>query len=286
MLNVNSPIVQNLGGMSPGIPPNMTMGSNMIGIGNNGYNQQHLGGYYNNNYYVNPYLQQYQEKLRIAEERENNRKQADIWKTVSRKVTSALGNEVDEEKLKEVYDPKYIENYSEDAIETPIKVRVIKDGEKEYTFEECGVGRPIPIKLQSISANSSLMSLHLNWTGRNRYIDASIIRMNQIYDENKRRFPDDITLSQFLQNAGELYVESIIDKSRQQRKDKTQVYSTGDYNQLINMHGNSKSFFPEVFGQQRPDIGDMEIRLPDHLKTERQARKEQFLNAILSKGRS
>ncbi|MCK9198847.1 MAG: hypothetical protein M0P49_04520, partial [Bacilli bacterium] len=82
------------------------------------------------------------------------------------------------------------------------------------------------------------------------------------------------------------YVESIIDKSRQQRKDKTQVYSTGDYNQLINMHGNSKSFFPEVFGQQRPDIGDMEIRLPDHLKTERQARKEQFLNAILSKGRS
>jgi len=285
MLNVNSPIVQSMGGISSGIPPNMTIGNNMIGIGNNGYNQQYLGGYYNNNYYVNPYLQQYQEKLRIAEERENNRKQADIWKTISRKVSSALGKEIDEEKLKEIYDPKYVENYSEDAIETPIKIRVIKGDEKEYTFKECGVGNPIPIKLQSVHANSSLMNLHINWTGRNPYIDNSIMRMNQIYDENKKRFPDDISLSEYMQNAGELYVESIIEKSRQQRKDKTQVYSTGDYNQLINMHSNSKNFFPEVFGQQRLDIGDMEIRLPEHLKTERQARKEQFLNAILSKGR-
>ena len=285
MLNVNSPIVQSMGGISSGIPPNMTIGNNMIGIGNNGYNQQYLGGYYNNNYYVNPYLQQYQQKLRIAEERENNRKQADIWKTISRKVSSALGKEIDEEKLKEIYDPKYVENYSEDAIETPIKIRVIKGDEKEYTFKECGVGNPIPIKLQSVHANSSLMNLHINWTGRNPYIDNSIMRMNQIYDENKKRFPDDISLSEYMQNAGELYVESIIEKSRQQRKDKTQVYSTGDYNQLINMHSNSKNFFPEVFGQQRLDIGDMEIRLPEHLKTERQARKEQFLNAILSKGR-
>jgi len=285
MLNVNSPIVQNLGGMSPGIPPNVTMGSNMIGIGNNGYNQQHLGGYYNNNYYVNPYLQQYQEKLRIAEERENNRKQADVWKTIARKVAAALGNEVDEEKLKELYDPKYVENYSEDAIGIPIKIKIIKDGEKEHIFEECGSGKPLPIQLQAVSANSSLMNLHLNWTGRNPYLESSILKMNQMYEENKKRFPDDISLSQFLQNAGELYVESMIDKSRQQRKDKTQVYSPGDYSQLINMHSNSRSFFPEVFGQQRPDIGDMEIRLPDHLKTERQARKELFLNAILSKRR-
>ncbi len=284
MLNVDSPIIQSLGSMpNQGVLPNLNMGNNIISIGNNGYNQQNLGGYYNNNYYYNPYLFQQQEMLRIAQQKEEARKQSDVWKLVSRKVNTILGNEIDEEKLKELYDPKFAEEYDDDAIDTPIKVKIIDSEGNETKFKEVGKGKVVPIHLQSLRSNT-LMDLHLNWTGINPQVNNMINRMNQIYDESKRRFPDDISLYEFLKNAGELYVEGMIERDRKNRKDKTQVYSATDYSKLLNAHSHN-SFFPEVFGSQRPDLGDMEITLPSHLKNERDQRRQMFLDAIITRGR-
>lgn len=289
MINTNSPIVQCLEGMANRAMPSFTMGANnMVGIGTMGYNN--YGGYYNNNYnnMYNPYIHQQQIRMQEAMRHEEERKQSDMWKMISKKTHEALGIEITEEQLK-VYDPITPETYDEGAIKTPFNVRVVRGEQTVYEVKNAGKGKPAPICMQS-RKTLHLINVSMNGQPPNWIFDNIQRTMNQTFTENTSKFPLDMSFEQFLSNAGELYVDALLEKNKRQRLDRTQTYNGSDYNQLISMHKNSmngnpffgKTFSPQYY-QKPVDVSDLEIKLPNHLKSNIDERKAQFLATILNR---
>lgn len=261
MFNQQSPIVNNMigqQGIYPNgyIPPNPI--NNMMPIGSQGYNtnMNNMNGYYNNMYnnYYNPYLAAQQQQIQQAKLMEQQRAQSDMFKSISKNINKALGREVDDEFLKR-YDPQ--------------------DPRQQQVDEELAI-------------TNRLLNLHYNGYYGNyeaiRYIEAN----NRHFEQVRQQLPDDMSMLEFSEKFGDIYVEYLNDRERESRKNLTQLYDRNGYNQLIQMHKNSNNYFSSVFqgGNQNQgvvSIDDMEVKLPNHLQNEYQARKQAFLNSILNK---
>lgn len=230
------------------IPPN-PIGNNMVGIGNNGYNT--MGGYYSNNYnYYNPYAAIKQREMQEIQYREQQKKQSNILKNISRNVKNALNIEVDENHLSERWDPTQVT----DSGYSPKELEIMK--------------------------TNNLIQLYNNERSYVNYRKLNYIRMsNNLYDNTAEKY-NDMSLYEYMKNGYELYQNAIKENQRKSQKNLGQLYNSSQYNQLIKMHSNSTNYFNTMFGNNC-NIDDNEITLPGYLSKVSQDRKQQFLNSIM-----
>lgn len=270
MYNLNSPIINNMQqqgmntGMQPayGCIPSSPIG-NIVSIGNIGYNTNtgnsaYYGMGINNRY--NPYYRQQQEMM-IAQQRETMRCQSDIMKKISRSAHKALGEEVDDEFLNKRYDPQFEMQYQQRDPDEDIYNSLVN---MQTT------GREIPYNVYCYNMN----------VGANNYCE-----------QMKQRFPDDISMAEYHDRAGELLIEAALEKQHQQEKNLTKLYNTNGYTEMIQRYKKQASYFNTLLGDKSRNINtngetidDINVSLPNHLSTELMRRKSAFLNSIMNNG--
>ena len=134
---------------------------------------------------------------------------------------------------------------------------------------------------------SSELEEYQNYISDNNYIIYRIMNQYDINGHYTIQYPDDMSMLEFSEQFGDIYVDYLRDRERESRKNLTQLYDRNGYNQLIQMHRNSNNYFSTVFQGGSPNrevnIDDMEVKLPSHMQNEYQARRQAFLNAILNK---
>lgn len=278
--NYGSPTVNYvMGGMS-NIPPN-PIGAT-LNIGGQGYNynpmmaQQNIyqqpygmpqsgfmGGYYGGyNLSMNPYLYQQQVRAQEAAVREQERRQSDMMKNLSRLVHRGIGDIDQYEDFEE-----HLKQYDPIALDT-------EERQEELNY----------VKL------SGLRPTQPNW--------GYIAHCNKVHEENKKKFPDNTGLADYLDRAGELVVEAYLEKAKERNRNGKLQYDTDQYRKILESHRATSSYFNSLLTGGMPsakiNIDDMEVELPSnpddkarivvncpsHLK-EYASRKQAFLQAIL-----
>lgn len=257
------------GGMG-GIPPSPI--GNVVGLGRQGYNNTvpfsafMNAPYYTNNFvYNNPYAALQRQRAEEAAKKEQARKQGDMFKSITKQVHKALGD-MDDEQLDKFVEDKYDYDKVHKAI-----------SELREELELYGS----LTRLQPIPPNYAYLAKAAN-----------------ISKSYKDRFPDDMSLAEYLDKAGELYREALIDLNKRAQRDGKLKYNSSRFNSIVDMHRDSSSYFNKILtGQQQSiDIGDLEIRLPDGESGDRLSivpnmpsriqeyaeRKRQFLEACLN----
>ena len=249
MYNVNAPMTIPVnyygGGVQSPPPNNLQRGSNVIGIGNIGYN----GAYYGGNYTLyNPYLLEERRKAEEAQRKEQLRLRTDTMKNISKKVNKSLGNEMSDEDLKEIYDPVEFKTTQKDL-----------DIQNSY--------RLMQINSYNVSMNICYNNPMYYAMGRQQVI-------------NQQKLDPDMDLNRFFEISGELISDSIKEEVLRERKNINNLYNRSEYQKLIDLR--SGNGFAGTF-RPNASIDDMEIQLPEHLKNEYQRRKEKFLEAIINR---
>lgn len=223
-----------------------------------GYNS-YYGGY---NYLMNPYLMQQQQKAAEAAYKEQIRQESDIFKTVSRIVHKSIGD-IDEY---EDFD-KFLTQYD------PVEVQQ-EDREEELKYNK-------------------LANLVPNQSG-----DYYIQNCAKISENYKKDYPDSMGLFDFLNNAGTLYRNAVIEQTNAINRNAKLQYDTDSYKKILESHRSSSSYFNSLLTGGTPSskitVDDMEIELPSspgdstkivvncpsHLK-EYASRKQAFLDNIM-----
>lgn len=268
--NYGSPTVNSVMGGMYNVPPN-PIGStlNVGGYNYNPYMAQQpmmngmMGGYYGGyNLYMNPYLYQQQLIAQEAAQREQVRRQCDLMKTLSTIVHKGLGDidkfENFEDHLTQ-YDPITIDNEAY---------------QEELHYNKLCNLKPIPPPY------------------------AFYAYCNKVREEYQKKFPDNMRLADYLDNAGELYIEALMTKAKERNRNGKLQYDTSQYKKILESHRSTSSYFNSLLSGEmtanKINIDDMEIQLPSnpedkarmvintpsHMQ-EYAARKQQFLNAIL-----
>lgn len=262
-VNYNSPTIQNM--IQQGTQPvSYSTSPNIMNIGgqgyNNGgnpyltamqnpYNQQMMmnGGYYSGYYGYDPQLirQQIEEQQRLQQEQLRN--EINLNKLKARIYNTGNGIESDDDYLEKLFNPNTYAEINKD----------LNDYEEMRKLSEMSYDparQPAP-----------------NIAFINQY--------NQISQANRAKHPVDQSLADFLNTAGDIYCEALINENaREMRKNIANTYDREAYNQLANMH--RQSSFASL--RQNVSVDDLSIGLPDHLRhnQEYQERKNQFLNFI------
>lgn len=245
-INYNSPTVQNTLNYSP--PP--TFGT-IGGLGYNGGVNPYLsncmnGGYYSGYYNYNPQeiMRQMEEQRKAQETAVQN--QIDIQK-MKAKIFGAHSNvQIDEEFLDRYYDPRTYSEIQKD----------LNDYEEMY-------------RLSQLSNDPSRI------VGPNYY---AMSQYAKISEEIRSKHPVNQSLTEFLETAGDLYREAMINENvRNMRQNIASTYNKQAFNQLTNMHNSS---FASL--RQALSVDDLSISLPKHLQqnSSYQERKNQFLSFI------
>lgn len=263
-INYESPTIQNMmqQNMSQQVPYSTapTFG-NIGGLGYNSninpylnytnspnINQVMNGGYYSGYYNYNPQeiMRQMEEQRKAEEEAQRNQINIQIMKA---KIFNAFnGIETDEEYLEKFYNPN---TYSE----------IYKD---MNDFEE----------MRRLSEISNDPSRRVD--GINQMAASNIAKISA---EIRANHPVDQSFEDFMNTAGDLYREALINENaREMRKNIANTYDKDAYNQLTNMH--NQSSFASL--RQAVSVDDLSIALPSHLQRskEYQQRKNDFLNYI------
>lgn len=270
--NYGSPTVNNVMGGMYTVPPN-PIGST-LNVGGYGYNynpymaQQPMmngmmGGYYGGyNLTMNPYLYQQQLRAQEAAQREQVRRQCDLMKTLSTIVHKGLGDidqyENFDDHLKQ-YDPITIDNEAY---------------QEEMHYNKLSNLQPVPPPY------------------------AFYAHCNRVREEHQKKFPNDMGLANYLDNAGELYLEALMHKAKERNRNGKLQYDTEQYKKILESHRSTSSYFNSLLSggmsSTKINIDDMEIQLPSssedkarmvintpsHMQ-EYASRKQAFLNAIL-----
>lgn len=214
------------------------------------------GGYYNYNpyngynpYYYNPiYYQRQQEEYEKQKKQEFNN-QVTVWKTFLRSTDVYYGVETDEEKLNQ--------RFSED--------RLIEY--QQYQNE--------------LAEHQNIYNI-VNAAHQQRIYDEQMeqYRLQQIQEINeKNKQNEDGDLLSFLRGpATERYIQALENRSQASRVMKN-LYDQSAYSRLLGVHENNLGMFGSL--RQNVSIDDMEIQLPQHLKTEREIKRKQFMESIL-----
>lgn len=276
-----SPMIQNMGGMGS-MPP--TYNGNLVNVGGIGYNpnyfppqminRQNFGSYmnspyYTNNYsYNNPYALAQQQKAMEAARNEEMRKQTDTMKAISRMCHKALGDVADDD-MEEYVNKQY-------------------DRNEEYEKEFNQMVEDVRLYLRL----GNLRPVQPNYG----YLEYCA----KVRKSYKDKYPDDMSLAEFLENAGELYRDSLIEMNQRKQRDGKLKYSTQGYKDLVALHRSSSSYFNSALtGKNNSiEIGDLEFHLPTAPgeKTritvnmpakiaEYNERRNQFIEACLNSGR-
>ncbi len=214
--------------------------------------QPMVGSYYTGaGYYAaNPYLIQRQMEIQRLQEEELEKQQAGLMKMISKNVNSYLGVEVDEDFLKQ-YDPVY----------------------KDPKEIKCEQNWSRMVHLEQLSQSPNKVQTRVYTINQNNNI--RIAKM-------KERYPDDMTLFEFLEIAGELYNEAITSKIQQQEQQVNRLYQQSSYSNLLNIHNNG-SYYNKIMNFQPDDISvdDLEVTLPENLARTYDQRRADFFKAIL-----
>lgn len=223
-----------------------------------GYNS-YYGGY---NYLMNPYLMQQQQKAAEAAYKEQLRQESDIMKTVSRIVHRSIGDMDQYEDF-----DNFLTQYD------PVEVQQ-EDREEEFKYN----------KLANLIPNHS-----------GDYYIQNCARVSEKY---KQDYPDSMGLFDFLNNAGTLYLNAVIEQTNALNRNAKLQYDTDNYKRILESHRSSSSYFNSLLTGGIPSstitVDDMEIELPSspgdsarivvncpsHLK-EYAARKQAFLDNIM-----
>lgn len=213
-----------------------------------------MGSYYNGNQmYYNPYLQQnlyYQQQI---QQQEIMKKQSEIMKTLSRNLHKSMGNEISEEELSELYDPK------------PIDPKM---------YEMMNTAQHIA-KLETLSKNP------ITNTPVQKIIDNNNKRLSYI----KQSYPDDMSLFDFLEKAGELYTQIVNEEYMAKSKEINNLYNQSQYKDLLNSSMRPDSYSSTILNFKPNDnfsLDDLEITLPNQIASKYEQRRSEFLQSILS----
>lgn len=245
MYNPNSPIINNMmyGGMqSNGCIPSMPIGNIGLNMGQ-GYNGGFYNGVYNN--YYNPYLQAQIQKQQQEEYRRSLLNQSNVMMQMSRTAHAVTGTPVDENMLRQRYQPQQIQQQSE----------------ADMNFAQ--------IQRRQFEPPSSISR------------GAAIINeVNKFKKENEKYVREDMSFEEFCKNSGELLYNINVQESIAQQRDLSKLYNKNDYSKLIHGGGyNNNLFRPEV------TLDDMSVfpSLGEKMKKEYAIRRQQFMDAILNK---
>lgn len=117
------------------------------------------------------------------------------------------------------------------------------------------------------------------------YLQQSVnqqIAQQKAYEEQRKNmvYPTEVkdeSLLEFLEGSGRNdYIQAVEDEwMRQSRQAIGQSYDHPGYEELLRIHNANKFLNPQV------TIEDMSIGLPEHLKTEKNLRRQQFLESIM-----
>ena len=258
----------NIGGMGS-IPPSPI--GNIANIGGYGYNTgARWGGfmnspYYTNNFnYYNPYAIQQQQKAIEAAQKEMRRKQSDMMKHISRVVHKALGDITDEAELEE-----HLKQYDYETVDTEVN----------EICEQLRLRRRL-INLKPVQPNYAWLSY-----------------AHKIQDSYKSKYPDDMSLAEFLDKAGELYRDSLIELNERKQRDGKLKYNSDKFKSIVDLHRSSSSYFNSALSGKSVDIGDLEIQLPNNGErpkmvlnmpsklSEYAERRQKFIQACLNSGK-
>lgn len=249
MFNYNSPIVNNMGAQYSNVPPN-PMG-NIVNIGNSGY----LNGNYQGRFY-DPFQARRQQEAQLAQQREYERQQTDMFKKLSKGVNNALGQEISDERLNELYNPQYAQPIQQDPDEL---------------------------------AYHHLMNMNERTQGFNPRLAQVVNNCNMYYEQMEQKFPKDMSLAEFYEESYQIKMEIMQEKQKEQNKDLTKLYDRNGYAELRKIHAHSSKMYNTIFGNQQPtqsnSIDDMTVSVGAGLLTEqekqKQIRKQQYLAEIL-----
>lgn len=204
-----------------------------------------IGGYNYYNPYIDPrYYQKQQEELEKQRKLEFDNQVA-IWKTFIRSTDCYYGIETDEDQLNERFIIKEQEGYN-DFLKQQELLNIVQAAKNQNAYYE---------QLE-----------------QNRL--AQLQQVNSQKDENEPK-----NLLEFLRGpATQRYIESLENKNQASRVIRN-LYDQSAYSRLLGVHESTSSMFNSL--NQNVTIDDMEVKLPQYLKTEREIKRKQFMESIL-----
>lgn len=222
-------------------------------------NMQSMGQYYNpygSNYY-NPYLELNRQRMIIQQQMEADKHTANCFKDLTRLVNKMNNNPYTEEEMSEmlkVYDPMIMTELSP---EEKKRIEVVN-------------------KYNNMSRLSNINPEYQTQMYLNR-----IGQISYNYQQKYNTSTD--SLYDALDEVGKYLQDNYYNEHNNKMRNFGQLYDQNKYKQLLQLHNSGSSLFPSVFNnQQKVDIGDMEISVPQGLSAskEYQEKRARFLNAV------
>jgi hypothetical protein len=222
---------------------------------NNGYNNNTYTGYYNQRF-VNPYTLQQQQERYQNQFKNQYEQDYNNMKSLIKNLRKFDGMTEDEEVE---FDKTFHDRYSYETYQRKEQERA-KIREDLY-YDDNTVSYPAPPSYGYVNAMNIILS---NLERNKKYNDTRLIdyMKNNYAQEKTREISDEIISSRFN------------DQSQIQG-----IYNRSQYNDLINMHSNSR-FYNEL--NRGPNVDDLTVSLPSHFSEERARRKARFMEKILN----
>jgi hypothetical protein len=223
---------------------------------NMGYN-----GYYGQGF-VNPYtMQQQQQQYELQQQQQYNseyNKLRDIFKSLDQFYNGPLSPE-EEKEFDNDFENKFgYKAFQEEQLRMQQQQQLINNMRNDYPKY------PIPIPREQIEA----MELINRNIERNK--ELGDISLGELMTGNK------------MEDKGLEYTDEIMSTKLQKNSNLGAIYNRSQYNDLINMHSNNSSSGMYNALLNGPNVDDLTVSLPDHLKNEHAMRKAKFLEAIMN----
>ena len=261
---------------------------------NPNYNSAFYSGGFSN--YFNPYLykaaqdrQEREQKALMEKERAFRLQEAEIFKKISRACNTFRGNDIEdmEEHLKQ-YDPPEIPDPNKKS--KTLKVCIIRyddDGNVVSVYrpgKEYDMTKPTDREEEAISLH--LMQAAPYMIEGNIFEYRKVLIRNAMYDEAKRRIPDNVGIIEFLNSyANPLMLDIRQEQNLKYAKEQMLTRST-NFKDVINFKRDYKPLFQQFIGNPSEtgitvtDKGGLEITPPQNIMSNYEQRKAEFLRAI------
>lgn len=251
----------NLAGVQYGAPATYTS------IG--GYPQQmygYNGGYYSGLYGYNPYAERQRQEQMIVQQREAQRSQSKIFKTLYGCACSYQGAEVNDD-IYNSLDPK-------DVVVDDLSDLTVEEQHEYYKA----------LNLQQYQMQEQAIIDHMQYSNTvvqgNPYMEQLYNQTAKMIDEGQKKYGDIGMVEYFNKYAGKEYMEVIEERNKKKNNNVRSLYNPNDYNALLNAH--KEGLFGNTFNPNA-NIDDQEVRLPSHISAKaRQERRKRFLDSILA----
>lgn len=256
------------------------------------------GGYYPRDYTsYNPFAQEARQKEYKTAYEAKLEMESSIWKDVSRAVNKSLKREITDEQLSDLYDP-----LTQEVIEKRMLVRrekplvltliinnkvIINTGSNKVSEEK--VDPFIELRKQE---ELFRLAMTIGIPNQNEITRCNNLAATQNFFRSQ--IPQDASLYEFFRDSGLAYTNLKMQEIRKQQKDLSQLYNRNQFGQLVvantkpGCYANNidrTGFIPAaaITDYINTDIDDIEITLPENLRTTQFKRKEAFFNLAMGK---